>query len=110
MVSNLSQTRQAPTFWHAPQLAGRLHERGNGVAACRHRRTQRRTVIHAAGFYLVGAWLVVQVSSTVLPALNVADAEVIPEDDPVWDQQRKDPRFQALLKDDNTHHTSGAHD
>ncbi|MEO8974522.1 MAG: adenylyl cyclase, partial [Casimicrobiaceae bacterium] len=35
---------------------------------------KRRNVIRAAGLYLVGAWLLVQVASTVLPAFNV----------PVW--------------------------
>ena len=33
---------------------------------------KRRNVIRMAGLYLVGAWLIVQVSSTVLPAFNVA--------------------------------------
>ncbi len=33
---------------------------------------KRRNVIRAAGLYLVGAWLLVQVVSTVLPAFNVA--------------------------------------
>ena len=45
-----------------------------------------------------------------LPAFNVADAVMTPEDDPAWGQQRNDPRFQPLLKDDNTDHTSGARD
>ena len=31
---------------------------------------KRRNVIRMAGLYLVGAWLVVQVSSTVLPMFN----------------------------------------
>ena len=33
---------------------------------------KRRNVIRAAGLYLVGAWLVIQVASTVLPAFGVA--------------------------------------
>jgi len=31
---------------------------------------KRRNVIRAAGLYLVGAWLVVQVASTVLPMFD----------------------------------------
>ncbi len=31
---------------------------------------KRRNVIRTAGLYLVGAWLLVQVASTVLPALR----------------------------------------
>ena len=34
---------------------------------------KRRNVIRMAGLYLVGAWLLVQVASTVLPAFHVPD-------------------------------------
>src|SRR5207342_2793619 len=34
---------------------------------------KRRNVIRAAGLYLVGAWLVVQVSSTVLPMFGAPE-------------------------------------
>ena len=34
---------------------------------------KRRNVIRMAGLYLVGAWLVVQVSSTVLPMFGAPD-------------------------------------
>ena len=32
---------------------------------------KRRNVLRMAGLYLVGAWLIVQVSSTVLPAFDL---------------------------------------
>jgi len=34
---------------------------------------KRRNVIRAAGLYLVGAWLLIQVSSTVLPMFGAPD-------------------------------------
>jgi hypothetical protein len=34
---------------------------------------KRRNVIRMAGFYLVGAWLVVQVAGTVLPMFGAPD-------------------------------------
>ncbi|MEO5623350.1 MAG: hypothetical protein ABIO74_11645, partial [Dokdonella sp.] len=34
---------------------------------------KRRNVIRAAGLYLVGAWLLVQVSSTILPMFSAPD-------------------------------------
>jgi len=52
---------------------------------------KRRNVIRMAGLYLVGAWLLTQVASTVLPMFDLRY-------DPLWDPLRKDPRFEALLK------------
>ncbi len=37
---------------------------------------KRRNVIRAAGLYLVGAWLVVQVAGTVLPWFNVSESNL----------------------------------
>lgn len=46
-------------------------KRGNGAAACcSSPNSNAANVIRAAGLYLVGAWLVVQVSSTVLPMFD----------------------------------------
>jgi TolB-like protein/Tfp pilus assembly protein PilF len=52
--------------WHAA-----LNARQRGCCMSFIAELKRRNVIRMAGLYLVGAWLVIQVSSTVLPAFDV---------------------------------------
>ena len=53
---------------------------------------KRRNVLRVAGLYLVGAWLLIQVASTVLPTFDV----------PIWALRglmlHGDPRFEALAE------------
>jgi hypothetical protein len=48
---------------------------------------KRRNVIRMAGLYLVGAWLLTQVASTVLPMFGAPD----------W-LPRSEPRFQEVVQ------------
>ena len=56
---------------------------------------KRRNVIRIAGLYLVGAWLIVQVASTVLPAFEgpgwVAERAVVSSREPSYKKGQQLP-------------------
>ena len=64
----------SPSFWHAPQLAGRAHDaRQRGCCMSFIAELKRRNVFRAAAFYAASAWLLVQVATQVFPFFHVAE-------------------------------------
>ena len=78
-----------PSQQAATQVSGPLPELGVGAAAVQHNtghdtqgtpsffaELKRRNVLRAGAFYAVGAWLLVQVATQILPFFHVADGVV----------------------------------